>query len=142
MSTINKYTELVKANNLKTQDTSNAFNIIMDGKSELDDLILFLETLNSNGINQDHVLGAVNFMKQKMIAVEIPLETIDTCGTGGDGKFSLNVSTAVAFVLSAFGIPVAKHGNRSITSNCGSADVLRALAVSYTHLTLPTKRIV
>jgi anthranilate phosphoribosyltransferase len=102
----------------------------MDGKSELDDLILFLETLNNNGINQNHVLGAVNIMRQKMISVDIPLESIDTCGTGGDGKFSLNISTAVAFVLSALGIPVAKHGNRSITSNCGSADVLRALGIN------------
>ena len=130
MSTIAKYTELVKENGLNEQDTSAAFNIIMDGKSELDDLILFLETLNNNGINQNHVLGAVNIMRQKMIAVDIPLESIDTCGTGGDGKFSLNVSTAVAFVLSALGIPVAKHGNRSITSNCGSADVLRALGIN------------
>ena len=130
MSTINKYTELAKENDLSEHDTSAAFNIIMDGKSELDDLILFLETLNNNGINQNHVLGAVNIMRQKMIAVDIPLESIDTCGTGGDGKFSLNISTAVAFVLSALGIPVAKHGNKSITSNCGSADVLRALGIN------------
>jgi len=130
MSTIYKYTELAKENDLSEHDTSAAFNIIMDGKSELDDLILFLETLNNNGINQNHVLGAVNIMRQKMISVDIPLESIDTCGTGGDGKFSLNISTAVAFVLSALGIPVAKHGNRSITSNCGSADVLRALGIN------------
>ena len=130
MSTISKYTELAKENDLSENDTSSAFNIIMDGKSELDDLILFLETLNNNGINQNHVLGAVNIMRQKMIAVDIPLESIDTCGTGGDGKFTLNVSTAVAFVLSALGIPVAKHGNRSITSNCGSADVLKALGIN------------
>ena len=130
MSTITKYTELAKKNDLSEHDTSAAFNIIMDGKSELDDLILFLETLNNNGINQNHVLGAVNIMRQKMISVDIPLESIDTCGTGGDGKFSLNISTAVAFVLSALGIPVAKHGNRSITSNCGSADVLRALGIN------------
>ena len=130
MSTISKYTELAKENDLSEHDTSAAFNIIMDGKSELDDLILFLETLNNNGINQNHVLGAVNIMRQKMISVDIPLESIDTCGTGGDGKFTLNVSTAVAFVLSALGIPVAKHGNRSITSNCGSADVLKALGIN------------
>ena len=130
MSTISKYTELAKENDLSEHDTSAAFNIIMDGKSELDDLILFLETLNNNGINQNHVLGAVNIMRQKMVSVDIPLESIDTCGTGGDGKFSLNISTAVAFVLSALGIPVAKHGNRSITSNCGSADVLRALGIN------------
>ena len=130
MSTISKYTELAKENDLSEHDTSAAFNIIMDGKSELDDLILFLETLNNNRINQNHVLGAVNIMRQKMISVDIPLESIDTCGTGGDGKFSLNISTAVAFVLSALGIPVAKHGNRSITSNCGSADVLKALGIN------------
>ena len=130
MSTINKYTELVKENSLNEQDTCAAFDIIMDGKSELDDLILFLEALNDNGINQNHVLGAVNIMRQKMIAVDVPIESIDTCGTGGDGKFTLNVSTAVAFVLSALDIPIAKHGNRSITSNCGSADVLKALGIN------------
>ena len=74
MSTISKYTELAKENDLSEHDTSAAFNIIMDGKSELDDLILFLENLNNNGINQNHVLGAVNNKRQNMIAVESPLE--------------------------------------------------------------------
>ncbi len=130
MSTISKYIEIIKENGLDEVDTSSAFNIIMNGKSKLNDLILFLETLNNYGINQNHVLGAVNVMRQKMVAIDIPEGSIDTCGTGGDGKFSLNVSTAVAFVLSALDIPVAKHGNRSITSNCGSADVLKSLGIN------------
>ena len=130
MNSISKYTSLIEEHGLNEDETSAAFDIIMDGGSELNDLISFLETLNKYGINQDHVLGAVKVMRDKMVAVNIPDESIDTCGTGGDGKFSLNISTAVAFVLSALGIPVAKHGNRSITSNCGSADVLKSLGIN------------
>ena len=130
MNSISKYTSLIEEHGLNEDETSAAFDIIMDGGSELNDLISFLETLNKYGINQDHVLGAVRVMREKMVAVNIPDESIDTCGTGGDGKFSLNISTAVAFVLSALGIPVAKHGNRSITSNCGSADVLNSLGIN------------
>jgi len=130
MNSISKYTCLIEEHGLNEDETSAAFDIIMDGGSELNDLISFLETLNKYGINQDHVLGAVRVMREKMVAVNIPDESIDTCGTGGDGKFSLNISTAVAFVLSALGIPVAKHGNRSITSNCGSADVLKSLGIN------------
>ena len=91
MSTISKYTELVKDNDLNEHDTSAAFNIIMDGKSELDDLILFLETLNNNVINQNHVLGAVNIMRKKRISVDIQVESIDTCGTGGAGTVAVNI---------------------------------------------------
>ena len=130
MNSISKYTRLIEEHGLNEDETSAAFDIIMDGGSELNDLISFLETLNKYGINQDHVLGAVRVMREKMVTVNIPDESIDTCGTGGDGKFSLNISTAVAFVLSALGIPVAKHGNRSITSNCGSADVLKSLGIN------------
>ena len=138
MNSISKYTRLIEEHGLNEDETSAAFDIIMDGGSELNDLISFLETLNKYGINQDHVLGAVKVMREKMVAVNIPDESIDTCGTGGDGKFSLNISTAVAFVLSALGIPVAKHGNRSITSNCGSADVLKSLGVD---IDMPTNKI-
>ena len=138
MNSISKYTRLIEEHGINEDETSAAFDIIMDGRSELSDLISFLETLNKSGINKDHVLGAVKVMKEKMVAVNIPNNSIDTCGTGGDGKFSLNISTAVAFVLSALGIPVAKHGNRSITSNCGSADVLKSLGV---NLDMPTNKI-
>ena len=93
------------------------------------------------------MIGAIEVMRSKMISISAPEKSMDTCGTGGDGKNSLNISTATAFVLASHGIPIAKHGNRALTSKCGSADVLRALGinidtVSYTHLTLPTKRIV
>ena len=136
MSIISKYTDLIREGGLGEKETSSAFNIIMEGKSDLKDLILFLKTLNDNEINAEHVLGAVKIMRDKMVSVNIPKNSIDTCGTGGDGKFSLNISTAVAFVLSALDIPVAKHGNRSITSNCGSADVLKSLGI---NIDMPTE---
>ena len=138
MNSISKYTRLIEEHGLNENETYEAFEIIMNGESKLSDLIVFLETLNKTGINQSHVLGAVKVMREKMVAVDIPKNSIDTCGTGGDGKFSLNISTAVAFVLSALDIPVAKHGNRSITSNCGSADVLKALGI---NIDIPTNKI-
>jgi len=75
-------------------------------------------------------LGAMEVMHKKMISVEIPEGSIDTCGTGGDGKSSLNVSTAISFVLAANNLTVAKHGNKALTSKCGSADVLSALGIN------------
>ena len=138
MSLLNNYTNQVRQLKLSQNDSSEAFEIIMNGKAELEDLILFLTSLNEFGITEDHMIGAVNIMKDKMVKVDIPNNSIDTCGTGGDGKFSLNISTAVAFVLSALNIPVAKHGNRSITSNCGSADVLKSLGI---NIDFPTDRL-
>ena len=115
---------------LSIEKTSEAFEIIMTGSASSNDIADFLSELQNNGITEDHVIGAVNVMKKKMIEVDIPYNSMDTCGTGGDGKSSLNISTAVAFVLAGFGIPIAKHGNRSITSNCGSADVLNSLKIN------------
>ena len=127
---LGKYIEFIEKKSLIKELSAEAFEIIMSGKSDDNDISLFLTTLQNHGINEDHVLGAIEVMRNKMISVDVPNDSIDTCGTGGDGKFSLNISTASAFVVAAAGIPVAKHGNKSITSNCGSADVLKALNIN------------
>ena len=111
-------------NELDKNLTSEAFNIIMSGEATDGQIAAFLTALQKNNVNKDHVLGALEVMQNKMIPVNVPKNAIDTCGTGGDGIGSLNVSTATAFVVAAAGIPIAKHGNKALTSKCGSADVL------------------
>ena len=90
----------------------------------------FYFALQIRGINSDHLIGAINVMIPKMVRLKAEFDCMDTCGTGGDGKFSLNISTATAFVLAAQGIKIAKHGNRALSSKCGSADVLASLGVN------------
>ena len=116
--------------NLTRQDTSEALEIIMSGEALEGQIAAFLIALQKSGVNSEHVLGAMEVMHKKMIPVEIPEGSIDTCGTGGDGKSSLNVSTAISFVLAANNLTVAKHGNKALTSKCGSADVLSALGIN------------
>ncbi len=116
--------------NLTRQNTSEALEIIMSGEALEGQIAAFLIALQKSGVNSEHILGAMEVMHKKMIPVEIPEGSIDTCGTGGDGKSSLNVSTAISFVLAANNLTVAKHGNKALTSKCGSADVLSALGIN------------
>ena len=115
---------------LNQEKTSEAFEIIMSGHATDGQIGAFLMALQKSGITSQHVLGAISVMQNKMIKVKIPSNSIDTCGTGGDGKSTLNVSTAMAFVIAAHNIPVAKHGNKALTSKCGSADVLNSLGIN------------
>ena len=126
---LKKYIQLGYNNQLDAKMTSEAFDEIMSGNATDGQIGAFLVALQINGVNKDHVLGALEVMKKKMIPVNVPKNSIDTCGTGGDGIGSLNVSTATAFVIAASGTPIAKHGNKALTSKCGSADVLEALNV-------------
>ena len=116
--------------NLTRQNTSEALEIIMSGEALEGQIAAFLVALQKSGVNSEHILGAMEVMHKKMIPVKIPEGSIDTCGTGGDGKSSLNVSTAISFVLAANNLTVAKHGNKALTSKCGSADVLSALGIN------------
>jgi len=116
--------------NLTRQNTSEALEIIMSGEALEGQIAAFLVALQKSGVNSEHILGAMEVMHKKMIPVKIPEGSIDTCGTGGDGKSSPNVSTAISFVLAANNLTVAKHGNKALTSKCGSADVLSALGVN------------
>ncbi len=107
-----------------------AFDIIMSGNATPSQMGAFLMALRVRGETVDEIAGAARIMRAKAIAVEAPPGTIDTCGTGGDSSGSFNISTASALVAAGCGVPVAKHGNRALSSQSGSADVLTALGVN------------
>lgn len=107
-----------------------AFDTIMSGAASSPQIAGFLMMLRLRGETVAELTGAVRAMRARVIAVEAPDGAIDVCGTGGDGRGTLNVSTAVTFVLAGLGIPVAKHGNKAASSRTGGADVLTALGVN------------
>ena len=125
-----KYISLAYEEKLDQETTSFAFKSIMSGETNEIQIGSFLSLLQKSGVKAHHVIGALKVMRSKMISIRSPNNSMDTCGTGGDGKNSLNISTATAFVLASYGIPIAKHGNKALTSNCGSADVLQALNIN------------
>lgn len=106
-----------------------AFETIMDGQAEDEDLARFLVDLADRGETVDEIAAAAATLRQRALTIEAPDGAIDVCGTGGDGKHSFNVSTAVAIVVASCGVPVAKHGNRAASSRSGTADVLARLGV-------------
>jgi len=104
---------------------------IMTGRIKKEDIISFLTALNRQGETAEELTAAVKVMRRYLNPVKSKHKLIlDTCGTGGDKKHTFNISTAVAFVVSGLGIAVAKHGNRSVSSKCGSADVLEAAGIN------------
>lgn len=103
---------------------------IMEGKWTASQIAGFLMALKMKGETVSEISGFVNAMRDKAVKINPPPGAVDTCGTGGDGLHSFNVSTAAAIVAAAADIPVAKHGNRSVSSKAGSADVLQALGVN------------
>ncbi len=114
---------------LDFEEAREAFGIIMSGDATPGQIGAFLMALRVRGEAIDEISGAVATMRQKMIRVEAPAGAVDIVGTGGDGQHSLNISTASAFVIAGTGVPVAKHGNRNLSSQTGAADVLTALGV-------------
>ncbi|MGL4543875.1 MAG: anthranilate phosphoribosyltransferase, partial [Polymorphobacter sp.] len=106
-----------------------AFTAIMDGAVADDELTHFLVTLADRGETVTEVAAAAAVMRARATTITAPPGAIDVVGTGGDGKHTLNISTAVAIVVAACGVPVAKHGNRAASSRSGAADVLDALGV-------------
>tara|TARA_A100000164_G_scaffold266851_1_gene238703 strand:- start:761 stop:1678 length:918 start_codon:yes stop_codon:yes gene_type:complete len=102
----------------------------MEGKHEENAIIEVLDALLKKGETKDELAGGIYILREKASKVNTDENTIDTCGTGGDGQNSLNISTAAAIVLASMGVKVAKHGNKAVSSNCGSADVLEALKVN------------
>ncbi len=122
--------KLEKGLNLSFEESKTLFNELMEGKYDENSIIQILEAFLKKGETKDELAGGIFVLRDKANKVKTDLNTIDTCGTGGDGQNSLNISTAAAIVLASMGIKVAKHGNKAVSSNCGSADVLEALKVN------------
>ncbi|UCI05620.1 anthranilate phosphoribosyltransferase [Mesorhizobium sp. B1-1-8] len=114
---------------LSFEEAREAFDIIMSGDATPGQIGGFLMALRVRGETVSEISGAVATMRAKMLRVEAPHGAIDIVGTGGDNSHSVNISTGSAFVIAAAGVPVAKHGNRGLSSLTGAADVLMALGV-------------
>ena len=115
---------------LRESEAEAAFDVIMSGNATPSQMGAFLMALRVRGETVDEITGAARIMRAKALAVDAPPGTIDTCGTGGDSSGSFNISTASALIVAGCGVPVAKHGNRALSSKSGSADVLTALGVN------------
>ena len=124
-----KFLEKLKnMENLSFDESKAAFEILMDGKASDDEIFNFLTLLSAKGEVSDEIAGGVYVLRNKSKRVNVK-DCVDTCGTGGDGMNTLNISTASALLLSSMGIKVAKHGNKAVSSKCGSGDVLEALNI-------------
>ena len=121
--------QLLDQKSLKQEEARDVMVNIMSG--EYDDAMIagFLIALRAKGENSEEIAGFVQAMREKMTSIPISSDAIDMCGTGGDASGTFNISTAASFVVAGAGVKVAKHGNRSMTSRSGSADVLEALGV-------------
>ena len=115
---------------LTASQAEQAFEIIMTGNATPSQMGGFLMALRVRGETVNEITGAVRAMRGKMTRIDSPPDAIDTCGTGGDASGTWNISTAAAIVVAACGVPVAKHGNRGLSSKSGAADVLAALGVN------------
>tara|TARA_B100000749_G_scaffold83638_1_gene63536 strand:+ start:1217 stop:2209 length:993 start_codon:yes stop_codon:yes gene_type:complete len=120
--------KLKNKENLSYEESKKAFSIIMEGKASDNQIYDFLTLLSEKGEVSDEIAGGVYVLRDKSKRVNVQ-NCVDTCGTGGDGKNTLNISTASALLLASMGIKVAKHGNKAVSSKCGSGDVLEALNI-------------
>ena len=120
--------KLKKKQNLSFDESKVAFEILMEGKASEDEIYNFLTLLSAKGEVSDEIAGGVYVLRSKSKRVNVK-DCVDTCGTGGDGMNTLNISTASALLLSSIGVKVAKHGNKAVSSKCGSGDVLEALNI-------------
>ena len=129
-----KEEELIKniadGKDLSFDESKSIFLSIMSGNIGEDFIFKFLTGLSAKGETADEIAGGVYVLREKSLKVKAPENIIDTCGTGGDGKNTLNISTASSLLLASMDIKVAKHGNRALSSKCGSADVLERLKIN------------
>lgn len=121
----------VARQDLREDEMVSVMTQIMEGQVEPSLLAAFLTALHMKGEAVAEIVGAARVMREKAERLHVSADTVvDTCGTGGDGGSTFNISTAAAFVVAGAGITVAKHGNRAVSSQCGSADVLKCLGVN------------
>lgn len=124
---------IVEGGTLSLEDAAEAMGAVMDGEATPAQLAALLMGLRMRGETVDELAGFATAMRQRVVHVSAPDGAVDIVGTGGDGSHTFNISTASALVVAAAGVPVAKHGNRAITSKAGSADVLDALGIRIDH---------
>jgi anthranilate phosphoribosyltransferase len=124
---------VVDGKTLSLDEARDAMGSVMDGEATPALLAALLVALRMRGETVDELAGFATAMRERVLRVDAPEGAIDTCGTGGDGSGTFNISTTSALVVAACGVPVAKHGNRAMTSRSGSADVLDALGVRIDH---------
>lgn len=123
--------KLFNRHNLCEYEIRDTMNFIMDGLASPAQIGAFLAALKFKGETITEIAGSAKVLREKVSKIELKQKyAIDTCGTGGDGAQTFNISTVVGFVVAAAGVPVVKHGNRSVSSRCGSADVLEYLGVN------------
>ena len=120
--------KLKNKQDLTFDESKSAFEVLMTGKATDDEIYNFLTLLSDKGEVADEIAGGVYVLREKSKRVNVS-DCIDTCGTGGDGMNTLNISTASALLLASMGTKVAKHGNKAVSSKCGSGDVLEALNI-------------
>ena len=123
--------KVVDGHDLSEKEMSGVMNRVMDGEADPVLLGAFLTALRIKGEKVAEIIGAAKVMRQKAVTLTISADPIlDTCGTGGDGGNTFNISTAAAFLVAGMGITVAKHGNKAVSSRSGSADVLKCLGIN------------
>ena len=120
--------KLQNKENLNFEESKVSFEILMEGKASDQEIYDFLTLLSAKGEVSEEIAGGVHVLRKKSKRVNVK-DCVDTCGTGGDGKNTLNISTASAILLGSMGVKVAKHGNKAVSSKCGSGDVLEALNI-------------
>ena len=122
--------KIIDGRDLSIEESFDVMNDLMSGNLDDVQISALLTALRCKGESVSEILGFAKAMRQRMLKMPLQKDALDICGTGGDSSGTFNISTATCFVISGAGISVAKHGNRSMTSKSGSADVLQSLGIN------------